>query len=104
MNFLLQPKKSKGDPSSIIIHVRITIDRKRVEFSTGIKVLKKDWDEHKKRIKGNSPHNDTLRHLEARFFAIYNECLAKNITPSVEGIIRKYKGVEIPFLLEAYHL
>lgn len=80
------------------IYCRITIDGKRAELFSDIYAKERDFDNVKKRIKGNSDlvksQNQQLENLKYRIFSIYHNEVLNNNKPTSQ---------ELKFLLETKH-
>ncbi|MCT4587307.1 MAG: site-specific integrase [Carboxylicivirga sp.] len=84
--------KNKVDTKKEVpIYCRITIDGKRAEFATGLRVKESDFDVKKKRIKGSNKlsekYNRRLEEICYKLNNIYfNEILGKNTPPTAQDV------------------
>lgn len=73
------------------IMMRITINGKRISFSTNIFVNPASWDQNKQKLKGSSSltkeYNNTLLNFASSAWNAYNEAIKKNI-PVVPEMIK----------------
>jgi len=84
---------SKADKRNFCpIYVRITIKGKRSQFSTGIKVSTKEWDDNRKKIRGNSDRailaNSKLTSIKDKLDLIHLDRERKNL-PITSKIIKE---------------
>jgi Phage integrase SAM-like domain/Arm DNA-binding domain len=101
-------KSRAGITGEVPIMMRITIDGKRVSFSTDLSIDPKSWDQPKQRIKGASPlvreMNNTLANLNNAARGVYNQYTKKSMPVDPESIrntiLRKNKSAAT--LLEAF--
>ena len=72
------------------VKMRISIEAKRIDFSTGIEVAEVFWDTLEQRIKGinalANQFNSTLMTLSALAWDCYNHNLRNNLSIEVESI------------------
>ncbi|MFN4248714.1 MAG: site-specific integrase [Flavipsychrobacter sp.] len=89
--FLYKQRINKKGECPILL--RITIDKKRENVSTGIHSSEKNWDPNRGRIKGNSKEvesqNQLLSALETKALDIYTELLKKD-KPISSAIIKSH--------------
>ncbi len=75
---------------------RITLNKKRKEFSTGYSVLEKDWDSSTQLIISKSTElksiNTQLNQISQLFLQIFNTLLLEKETFDVGDIYNYYKG------------
>jgi len=73
--------------------MRISHEGRRVNFSTGIKVILNQWDASKQRIKGNEPmvkqYNSLLQTFTSNAWDCYNDLLKSKVLISPEVIKQK---------------
>src|SRR5690554_6093656 len=88
---------------------RITLNKKRKEFSTGYFVLDKDWDASKQLIISKSTElksiNTQLNQISQLFLQIFNTLLLEKEAFDVDDVYNRYKGdndKNVTYLLEFY--
>ncbi len=90
------------------ISLRISVNNKRTEVSTGLSIEAKKWDSKRSIIKGATPEaiemNKRLALLKGKALKIYNELIEKEIPVSTEQIKNRLlnTGKEAKTLLEAF--
>lgn len=91
----LQKKDHQGKAP---VYCRITLDGKRTQFSTGKKVIPKQWDSRAGRVKGTSEEfktiNEELDLLKGDIRKTYNQLSATNTQISGEMLKAKLLGTE----------
>jgi integrase/recombinase XerD len=90
IKFYLNKDKAQGDKSQI--YGRITIDRKKSEFSTPYYIDDNLWDDKKNRLSKDGPVNDELADIENQVRSIRRKMLDKKIPVTARAIKQYYKG------------
>jgi site-specific recombinase XerD len=97
---------------TVPIMMRITVNGKRISFTTKLFVEPTAWDQDKQRIKGNSPltieYNKLLLTFNSRAWNAFNDVVKRNIPIEAKTIrdIISNKNTQVSTLVEAiqYHL
>lgn len=90
------------------VMMRISIDGKRVNFSTGIKIEGKNWDSSRQRVKGANAiaekYNNILLSLTTQAWDVFNESIRLNKSVHPEAIKQSIlsEGNQEHSLLEAF--
>lgn len=102
VNYLLRGDKKAGN-DLCPLYVRFTLNQKRGQLSTGIRVLKKDWDESKQLMKDKAPgaqvYNSQILKITTRLHDTYNQLLSLRDDFDVNDIkdhylrAKNYKGL-----------
>lgn len=81
-SLLFYAKKTKSSPEFSVIYLRISINGKRSEISTGQKIHSSLWCPKTSKIKGNSAlsktTNSILDNVKLKVLSHYNELLMAN--------------------------
>ena len=109
MNILLWLYKSKVNKhGECPIWVRITINREREQFSTGLTVSTQKWRNKNQSISGSSREviakNDQLRQVKDKLHQIYNTLSQDGNSVSAFEVKQSFMGKNIrsPKLIETY--
>ncbi len=92
MNILFWLYRSRTNKAGYApIMMRITVEGKRVSFSTNLSVLAEKWDTQKQRIKGArqlvTEQNRLLQTLQSQAWYHFNDLLRRGIKPAAERIM-----------------
>lgn len=95
INYLLRgERRDRNDLCSL--YVRFTLDQKRTQLSTGIKVLRKDWDESKQLLKESSPgaqvYNNQILKITTELHDAYNQLISIGDDFNVQHVKNQYLG------------
>jgi len=95
INYLLRGDRSdRNDLCSL--YVRFTLDQKRTQLSTGIKVVRKDWDESKQLLKESSPgaqvYNNQILKITTELHDAYNQLISLGDNFNVQHVKNQYLG------------
>lgn len=104
IKFIATP--TAGD--DVVIYIRLILDRKKTEFSTGIRGLARDWDAERQRFAEKSNYNRSLNHqltcAEDRIEDTYKSIVVKNARPTVGRIRNEFRGEkDVRFQPELLH-
>lgn len=111
VNVLFYIKRAKINSNGLVpIFIRITVEGKRIDKSTGKYVLPEKWSTETSRLKGNSEEarliNNHLELLRMHVFEIEKQLLIKNETLNFENFKNEYLGIKererllIPIFIE----
>ncbi|WP_312077372.1 phage integrase SAM-like domain and Arm DNA-binding domain-containing protein [Chryseobacterium sp.] len=96
-SLLFYLKKSKGNLEASAIYVRLTVEGKRKEFSTGKMINNKDWNPKTGKVKGNSSQAKSLNlfldSMRTKIFDSYRDLLIKDKIISIETLQNKVLGI-----------
>lgn len=94
--FWLQTHKKSKKTGEIPISLRITLDGKRAELSTGKKILPEKWNTNSGRTRGNSEEarmlNRHLSNMEMKIESIYNRLIEEEQYVSAPAIKDLFQG------------
>jgi site-specific recombinase XerD len=90
IKFYLNKDKKQGDKKQI--YGRITVDRKKSEFSTPFYVEETSWDDNRNRLSKNNPVNDELVEIENSIRAVRRKMIDNQIPVTSRAIKQYYKG------------
>jgi len=95
VNYLLRgDRKNKNDLCPL--YVRFTLDQKRVQLSTGIKILRKDWDESMQLLKesasGANVYNSKILKITTGLHDTFNQLVSLGNEFDVQDIKNHYLG------------
>jgi site-specific recombinase XerD len=94
-NYLLR-KSRIGKDGTCPIYVRLLLNNKRVELSTGIKVIPEQWDEVHQVLLGEEddtyPSNERLRKIKTTLIDIYNRFISLGKEFDVVDIKNEFLG------------
>jgi integrase len=97
VNYLLRTDRKKKN-EAIPICVRFTLDQKRVQLATGLKVRQEDWDDQsqlvKSNVKGAAAFNGQLGKIKTALLDIYYQCEALADPYDVMDIKMRFLGEE----------
>lgn len=104
IKFIATP--TAGD--DVVIYIRLIIDRKKTEFSIGIRGLARDWDAERQRFDEKSNYNRSLNHqltcAEDRIEDTYKTIVAQGFRPTVARVRNEFRGVkDVRFQPELLH-
>ncbi len=98
INHIFFLKRGKNNSETISIYLRIIVDGKRAELSTGIKILRVDWVSKAGRARGNdkiaSDINTHLNVLETKVYDAYNKFIGENRCVTAHGIKQAITGAD----------
>lgn len=99
INVLFYIKRAKINSNGLVpIFIRITVEGKRIDKSTGKYVLPEKWSTENSRLKGNSEEarliNNHLELLRMHVFEIEKQLLIKNETLNFENFKNEYLGIK----------
>lgn len=99
VNVLFYIKRAKINSNGLVpIFIRITVEGKRIDKSTGKYVLPEKWSTETSRLKGNSEEarliNNHLELLRMHVFEIEKQLLIKNETLNFENFKNEYLGIK----------
>ena len=93
---LFYPKKKKGNSEMSIVYMRITVDGKRIEVSSGRTIKTKEWNSSAGKLAGNSSQsklfNSFLEGIRTRIFESYTYLLNDRKTITCETLKNKFLG------------
>lgn len=96
-NFYLRKSKVNSKDESPI-YLRITINLKRFDVSTGIFITPSNWSSDFSKIKGNSLYaksiNEQLDRIKFRIKEIERELFVKNLELNIENFKNEYSGIQ----------
>lgn len=100
LSILFYLYKTKTNTSGrCTVRCRITIDKKRKEFSTGQFVNPKNWDSKKQIVKPPEPDNDTINSqlslIRTKLTQAFLLLQVKEVSFTVDDIYRLYKGEKL---------
>ncbi|MTI40008.1 site-specific integrase [Fulvivirga lutimaris] len=94
--FWLQTHKTSKKTGEIPVSLRITLDGKRAEISTGKKILPEKWNTNSGRARGNSEEarvfNRHLSSMEMKIEGIYNKLIEEEQYVSAQSLKEIYQG------------
>lgn len=97
-SLLFYAKKTKSNPEFSAIYLRISINGKRSEISTGQKIHNSLWCPKTSKVKGNSAlsktTNSILDNLKLKVLSHYNELLMANKEITHETLKNKFLGLD----------
>ncbi len=109
ISILFYPKRTTSNKDIMaVIYVRITIDYKRSDFSTGRKIEFLNWSKESSKIKGHSDEakavNRFIDTMRSKLFGIYDQLLRDHKSISASAIKDVYlgKGEKQRMLLEVF--
>lgn len=108
-HFIIRMNKLKKDGTAPI-YLRLDVDGKRVELSTGKSIEPDKWCKIKRRVKGNSPKvhalNTQLDQYERRALEAESQLLKTNIKVTAQSLKQEIKGEKkvIPGVLEYFRM
>lgn len=95
---LFYAKKTKGNSELSAVYIRITIDGKRKEISTGKTIKTTEWNSKAGKLFGNSSHaksfNSFLESPRAKMFESYNYLLNNRKIITCEGLKNRFMGID----------
>ncbi len=95
---LFYAKRTKGNSELSAVYMRITIDGKRKEISTGKTIQTKEWNSKAGKVFGNSSHaksfNSFLESLRAKMFESYNYLLNNRKIITCECLKNRFLGID----------
>lgn len=99
VNVLFYIKRAKINSNGLVpIFIRITVEGKRIDKSTGKYVLPEKWSTETSRLKGNSEEtrliNNHLELLRMHVFEIEKQLLIKNQILNFENFKNEYLGIK----------
>lgn len=99
INVLFYIKRAKINSNGLVpIFIRITVEGKRIDKSTGKYVLPEKWSTETSRLKGNSEEarliNNHLELLRMHVFEIEKQLLIKNENLNFENFKNEYLGIK----------
>ena len=97
MKLLIWIDKSKiNTQNKVPLLFRITIDGKRINVNTTVKLAIDEWDQSRQKVKGNSDisksANKTIDTLKQKAVLAYEELLRLNKPISVDTLLSKLQG------------
>lgn len=106
INYLLRGVKNSAD-DLCALYVRFTLDQKRVQFSTGIKIQRTEWDESKQLLKesaaGAKVYNSQILKITTGLHDAYNQLVSLGGDFDVQDLKNQYLGeVNNKGLLETF--
>ncbi|WP_312824768.1 phage integrase SAM-like domain and Arm DNA-binding domain-containing protein [Epilithonimonas sp.] len=97
-SLLFYLKKAKGNVQTSTIYIRLTVDGKRKEFSTGRTIRNKDWNAKGGKVVGNSPASKSLNlfleSLRTKIFDSYNSLFNSGKTITSKSLKNKFLGID----------
>lgn len=97
-NLLFYAKKTKSNPEFSTIYLRVTINGKRSELSTGNKILTSDWCSKSSKVIGKTDKaktiNTLLEHCKLRLLASYKELVFANKEITNETLVNRFLGID----------
>lgn len=97
-NLLFYVKKTKGNSEKSTIYMRITIDGKRCEISTGKTIKTTEWNSKMGKMLGRSSYSKTLNSflesLRTKMFESYNYLFNSRKEISPESLKNRFLGVD----------
>lgn len=95
---LFYAKRTKGNSELSAVYMRITIDGKRKEISTGKTIKTTEWNSKAGKVFGNSSYaksfNSFLESLRAKMFESYNHLLNNRKIITCEGLRNRFLGID----------
>ena len=95
INYLLRADR-RNSKALCPLNVRFTLDQKRTQLSTGIKVLKEDWDESKQLLKesaaGAKVYNSQILKITTGLHDAYNQLVSLGGDFDVQDLKNQYLG------------
>lgn len=91
MSIRFYPHRKKTIGEKHKIYCRITINRKKSEFYTGLAILPSAWDNEKRKT-NNVDINAELSEVESKLFRIRRDLIDKDIPLTSSNIVDYYKG------------
>jgi len=109
ISILFYPKRTTSNKDKMaVIYVRVTVDTKRSDFSTGLKIEFLNWNKESSKIKGHSDEakavNRFIDSMRNKLFGIYDQLLRDHKPISASAIKDVYlgKGEKQRMLLEVF--
>ena len=97
-SLLFYAKKTKSNPEFSTIYLRVTINGKRSELSTGNKILTSDWCSKSSKVIGKNDKaktiNTLLEHCKLRLLASYKELVFANKEITNETLVNRFLGID----------
>lgn len=97
-SLLFYTKKTKSNPEFSTIYLRVTINGKRSELSTGNKILTSDWCSKSSKVIGKKDKaktiNTLLEHCKLRLLASYKELVFANKEITNETLVNRFLGID----------
>ena len=97
-NLLFYAKKTKSNPHFSAIYLRITVDGKRKELSTGKTIKSTDWNSKSGQFAGRSSQaksfNSFLESLRTKMFESYTHLLNNRKVITAESLRNRFMGVD----------
>lgn len=98
-SLLFYTKKTKSNSDVSAIYMRITVDGKRIEISTGKNIKTSDWNSKAGKISGSSSQtkslNSFLEGLRTKMFESYTYLLSSKKTVTCENIKNRFLGIDV---------
>jgi len=80
----------------VTIYIRLILNRKKTEFSTGIRGLESDWDTERQRFAERTNYNRNLNHqitcAEDRIEDTYKTIVARGVRPTTGRVRNEFRG------------
>ncbi|WP_375379280.1 hypothetical protein [Chryseobacterium luquanense] len=98
-SLLFYAKKTKGNSDVSAIYMRITVDGKRNEISTGKTIKTFEWNSKSGKISGSSSQskslNSFLEGLRTKMFESYTYLLNSKKTVTCESLKNRFLGIDV---------
>jgi len=98
-SLLFYAKKTKGNSDVSTIYMRITVDGKRNEISTGKTIKTSEWNSKSGKVTGNTSQvkslNSFLEGLRTKMFESYTYLLNKNKAITCESLKNRFLGIDV---------
>ncbi|WP_461632507.1 site-specific integrase [Labilibaculum euxinus] len=95
VNYLLRGDRERSN-QACPLYVRFTLDQKRAQLSTGIKVCRDDWDDSKQLLKPNvsgaKVFNSKILKITTELHDIYNQLVSAGKSFGVSDIKKRFLG------------
>ncbi|MBS2211432.1 site-specific integrase [Carboxylicivirga mesophila] len=105
-SFVIKKTKAKKD-GSCPIYIRVTLNQKRMELSSGIFISPNDWNEVAQKIdpgiEGAKVYNNRLTKMTTNIYDLYNQLVSLGKPFDIHTIKKRYLGIsEVPGLLKIF--
>lgn len=98
-SLLFYTKKTKSNSDVSAIYMRITVDGKRIEISTGKNIKTSDWNSKSGKISGSSSQtkslNSFLEGLRTKMFESYTYLLSSKKAVTCENLKNRFLGIDV---------
>ncbi len=95
-NYTIKFIASTTTNKDVIIYIRLILNRKKTEFSTGIRGLENDWDTNRQRFTERTNFNKSNNHqiscIEDRILDSYKSIVARGVEPTVVVLRNEFRG------------